>query len=114
MRTFSAIEIDEFASRRGVHRKDVESFLDTVGQFGSEEGALLNLYYDARLYGWNILTVRAIEAGIQTAYAEEVTNLKAVCDERSTPLPGAAYSLWPHPDRRVPPGQGAEKEIGIS
>jgi len=52
--TLSAIEIGEFASRRGAHEKDVESFLYTVGQPGTEEGALLNLYYDARLYNWNI------------------------------------------------------------
>jgi hypothetical protein len=40
--TLSAIEIGEFASRRGAHEKDVESFLYTVGQPGTEEGALLN------------------------------------------------------------------------
>jgi hypothetical protein len=43
MHTLSPIEIGEFASRRGADEKDVESFLDTVGQPGSEEGALLNL-----------------------------------------------------------------------
>jgi hypothetical protein len=43
--TLSAIQIGEFASRRGAHEKDVESFLYTVGQPGTEEGALLNLYY---------------------------------------------------------------------
>lgn len=114
MRTLSAVEIDEFASRSGAHRKDVESFLDTVGEAGTEEGALLNLYYDARLYGWDISTVWAIEAGIRAAYAEDMANLKAVCDERSTPLPGAAYSLWPHPDRRISPDQEPKKELGIS
>ena len=40
--TLSAIEFGEFASRRGAHEKDVESFLYTVGQPGTEEGALLN------------------------------------------------------------------------
>jgi hypothetical protein len=112
MRTLSAIEIDEFASRRGAHRKDVESFLDTVGQPGTEESALLNLYYDARLYSWNISTVKAIEAGIRAAYAEDVANLKAASVETSTPLPGAAYSLWPHPERRISPGQEPEEEVG--
>ena len=95
----SSIEIEEFASRRGAHEKDVESFLYTVGQPGTEEGALLNLYYDARLYDWNISTVRAIEAGIQLAYAEEAADLEATYDGISTPLPGAAYSFWPYSNR---------------
>lgn len=97
--TLSSIEIEEFASRHGVHRDDVEYFLRTVGQPGTEEGALLNLYYDARLYSWNILTIKAIEAGIQSAYAEEAANSGAIFHEISTPLPGAVYSLWPYSNR---------------
>jgi hypothetical protein len=96
--TLSAIEVEKFASRRGAHKDDVEYFLHTVGQAGTKEGALLNLYYDARLYGWNILTVRAIEAGIQSAYAEEVANSREIFEGVSTPLPGAPYSLWPYSD----------------
>jgi len=97
--TLSAVEIGEFASRRGAHEKVVESFLYTVGQPGTEEGALLNLYYDARLYNWDILTVNAIEAGIQLAYAEEEVNLGATYDGISTPLPSALYSLYPYSNR---------------
>ena len=97
--TLSAMEIGEFASRRGVHEKAVESFLYTVGQPGTEEGALLNLYYDARLYGWNISTVWAIEAGIHLAYAEETANLEASYDGIATPLPSAPYSLYPYSNR---------------
>jgi len=93
--TLSAIEIEEFASRSGAQKNEVEYFLHTVGQPGTEEGALLNLYYDARLHDWDILTIRAIEAGIQSAYAEEVANSAAIFDGVSTPLPGAPYSLWP-------------------
>jgi hypothetical protein len=95
----SAIDIEEFASRRGAHKKDVEYFLYTVGQPGTEEGALLNLFYDARLYSWNISTVRAIEAGIQSAYTEEATDFGAINNEILTPLPGAAYSFWPYSNR---------------
>jgi len=91
----SAIEIEEFASRRGAHKKDVEYFLYTVGQPGTQEGALLNLFYDARLYSWDILTIKAIEAGIQSAYAEDATIAVFVHDGIETPLPGAPYSLWP-------------------
>ncbi len=62
------------ASRRGVSRIDVENFLDSVGQTGTLEGELLNLYYNARLHRWNISTVRAIEAGTRLAYADEAVN----------------------------------------
>lgn len=99
VRTLSAIEIREFASRRGAHKNDVEYFLCTVGQSGNEEGALLSLYYDARLYNWNISTIKAIEAGIKSAYAEEAANSGAIFDGISTPLPGAIYSLWPYYNR---------------
>ncbi len=96
MHSLSIIEIEEFASRRGVHKKDVEDFLSTVGEPGTEGGALLNLYYDARLYNWNISTIRAIEAGIQSAYAEDSANAVATYNGIETPLPRRPYSLWPH------------------
>jgi len=90
------MEIEGFASRHGVHKEDVEVFLDTVGEAGTKDGALLNLYYDARLYNWNISTVRAIEAGIQSAYEEDATDAKEIHNNGIvTPLPGAPYSLWP-------------------
>ena len=95
MHSLSSKEIEEFASHHGVHKEDVEGFLGTVGEAGTEDGALLNLYYDARLYSWNISTVRAIEAGIKSAYAKEAANAKAIYNEIETPLPGAPYSLWP-------------------
>jgi hypothetical protein len=95
LHSLSAIEIEGFASRDGVHKEDVEEFLDTVGEAGTEGGALLNLYYDARLYNWEISTVQAIEAGIQSAYAEDATNAGTIYDGIATPLPGAPYSLWP-------------------
>jgi hypothetical protein len=99
VRTLSAFEIGEFASLDGAQKTDVEDFLCTVGQAGTEEGARLNLFYDARLYSWDILTVMAIEAGIKSAYAEEATDSEAVYDGISTPLPGAPYSLWPYNNR---------------
>ena len=95
MRSLSLDEIELFASHRGVSKRDVEDFLSTVGQAGTEEGALLNLYYDARLYNWNISTVRALEKGIKSAYAEESENAEIGYKELETPLPGAPYSLWP-------------------
>jgi hypothetical protein len=71
VQTLSAIEIEEFASRPGACKEDVEYFLYSVGQFSNEDGALLNLYYDARLYRWEISTIRAIEAGIKSVYEKE-------------------------------------------
>jgi hypothetical protein len=98
MRSLSTVEIDGFASRRGVRKDDVEDFLDAVGDAGSEECALLNLYYDARLYKWNISTVWAIEAGIKSAYTDKAKNAGAEetgHNRIATPLPGGPYSLWP-------------------
>jgi hypothetical protein len=95
LHSLSTMEIEGFASRDGVHKEDVEVFLDTVGEAGNEGGALLNLYYDARLYNWNISTVQAIEAGIQSAYANEAVNAGAIFNGVNTPLLGAPYSLWP-------------------
>ena len=72
---------------------------DTVGQAGTEEGALLNLYYDARVYEWNISTVRAIEAGIKSAYAEAALSGDAIEERLLAPLPGGHYSIWPQRDQ---------------
>jgi len=99
MHSLSINEIENFTSNRGVKKEYVEDFLDTVGQAGTEDGALLNLYYDARLYNWNISTVRAIESGIKSAYAKEAENAQAVEKEILTPLPGGHYSLWPQRNR---------------
>jgi hypothetical protein len=95
LHSLSTMEIEEFASRHGAHKEDVEVFLDTVGEAGTKGGALLNLYYDARLYNWNISTVQAIEAGIQSAYTESTANSGTINNGIATPLPGAPYSLWP-------------------
>jgi hypothetical protein len=98
MRTLSTSDIDEFASHNGACRRCVESFLDTVGQAGSEEGDLLSLYYDARLYSWDVPTVGAIEAGIRFAYAREaaaIAEAQAIDKVIESPLPAAHYSLWP-------------------
>jgi hypothetical protein len=95
LNSLSVNEIVQFSSRRGAHKKDVEYFLSTVGQAGTEEGALMNLYYDARLFSWNISTIRAIEAGIKSAYDENADGGHMVEKAIATPLPGGAYSLWP-------------------
>jgi len=98
MRSLSTNEIGIFASQSGAHKSDVEKFLDTVGQAGTEVGALLNLHYDARLYNWDLATVLAIEAGIRSAYAEVELSREAGRNSIETPLPGAHYSLWPQRD----------------
>ena len=95
MYSLSVNEIEKFSARRGVDKKVVEEFLDTIGQDGSEEHALLNLYYDARLFSWNISTVKAIEAGIRLVYSNEATDSEDIYDGMITPLPGAPYSIWP-------------------
>jgi hypothetical protein len=49
MYSLSIDEIDNFASYSGANKRVVEDFLTTVGQNETEEVALLNLYYDARV-----------------------------------------------------------------
>jgi hypothetical protein len=95
MHSLSINEIGSYSSKRGVEKRYVEDFLDSVGQAGTEEVALLNLYYDARLYSWNISTVRAIEAGIKSAYTKDVAKENLIGKIVTTPIPGAPYSLWP-------------------
>lgn len=97
MRTLPTKDIEELASRTGACRRDVENFLDTVGQSGTEEGDLLNMYYDARLYSWDIPTILAIEAGIRLAYTDDAAIVEARFKDKiiETPLPAAHYSLWP-------------------
>jgi hypothetical protein len=99
MRSLSIDEIGIFASHRGVDKRDVEDFLDTVGQAGTEEGALLNLYYDARVYNWNISTVKAIEAGIKSAYAKVPLSGDAIEERLLAPHTGGHYSKWPQRDQ---------------
>lgn len=55
-------EIEKFASRKDVRRIAVENFLMSM----SDEAFAnyLNLDMDARLYKWNIATVKAIKDGI--------------------------------------------------
>jgi hypothetical protein len=97
LRTLSTRDIDDFASHEGASRRSVESFLDTIGQAGTEEGDLLSLYYDAHLFSWDIPTIGAIEAGIRFAYANEaaITGAQAIDKVIESPLPAAHYSLWP-------------------
>jgi hypothetical protein len=85
MHMLSIDEIEKLTSHRGVSRAEAKNFLETVGRVGSLDSELLNLYYDARSYNWNISTVRAIEEGIRLAHEDETlrqdpisTNVKAV------------------------------------
>jgi hypothetical protein len=57
----TAARINQLASRKGVKKIAVENFLSTMG---SRDDALVNLGEDARSYGWNAATQRAIRTGI--------------------------------------------------
>ena len=65
MRSLTAEEIKRLASRKGVKRIAVENFLSTMGDNAAI--ASYNLALDARMYKWNIQTIRAIEDGIKLA-----------------------------------------------
>jgi hypothetical protein len=63
-------EIDKLASGPKVRRIAVENFLGTLPLGIGEEGNMINLDSDARSYGWNSQTRRAIERGIRLAFKE--------------------------------------------
>jgi hypothetical protein len=91
MHSLSLDEIERFASRRGVNKSAVKDFLSTVGLAGTEENALLNLYYDARLYDWNISTVETIKAGISLAFTDDRRRRHTEISSIDTPLPSSSY-----------------------
>ena len=68
MRKLTAEEIEKLAMRKGVKKIAVENFLMTVTNNANERDAWMNLEMDARLYKWNVKTVRAIGDGIQLAF----------------------------------------------
>jgi len=68
MRQLTSVEIEKYASRKGVKRVAVENFLGSIGYAGSLAGELRNMYDDARAYRWNSATQNAIAAGIKKAY----------------------------------------------
>ena len=68
MRKLTAEEIEKLAMRKGVKKIAVENFLVTMTNNANERDAWMNLEMDARLYKWNVKTVRAIGDGIQLAF----------------------------------------------
>ncbi|HID71577.1 MAG TPA: hypothetical protein EYP29_02385 [Thermoplasmata archaeon] len=66
MRELSLNEIKNLASRPKAKRIAVENFLFSMADL-SEREALYNLVLDARFYGWNLATIKAIKDGIKLA-----------------------------------------------
>lgn len=59
----------ELASGPGVRRIAVENFLGSISGSGMAEWEhLVNLAADARVYGWNAATVKAIRVGLALIY----------------------------------------------
>jgi len=65
MKNLSLEEIAKFANRKYVKKIAVENFLMSMGL--NYHFAQANMYKDARLYGWNKATIKAIDDG--TKYA---------------------------------------------
>jgi hypothetical protein len=65
IRSLTFQEIESFANRKDVCRDSVINFLMTVDNCGEYLNALSNLHSDAKLYGWNKQTVKAIYDGIK-------------------------------------------------
>lgn len=68
----STEDIETYASREGVKRIAVENFLMSIDtDTDALRGCLLNCHLDAKLYRWNVQTVRAIKDGIYELYNRE-------------------------------------------
>lgn len=66
MAKLDAAKIEKLASRKGVKRVAVENFLGTMDG-SNKSDAWWNLRADAKSYGWNDATVKAISDGIASA-----------------------------------------------
>lgn len=66
-------------------------FLDIERQAGTEEDALLNLYYDACLFSWSISTVQDIDGGIKSTYAKGGAEDHALESWARGLFPGKSY-----------------------
>lgn len=64
MRELTSEEIEILSNRAGVKKVAVENFLSTLTNNPSQEAAIQNLRYDARIYKWNESTIQAILDGI--------------------------------------------------
>ena len=67
MRALTSAEIESLASRPGVKRTAVESFLSTLYLPGGYRGNAGNARADARAYRWDEATVQAILDGVLLA-----------------------------------------------
>lgn len=67
MRSLTPSEIEKFASVKGVKRIAVENFLSSIDNDIGVMGNTMNAQMDARMYKWNTVTIRTIEAGIRAA-----------------------------------------------
>lgn len=68
LRALTSAEIEKLASRKGVKRIAVENFLGSM-HYGdaTPRDVYHNIQADAKSYGWNAATRKAIEAGLKLA-----------------------------------------------
>jgi hypothetical protein len=67
MRELTSTEVEKYASVKGGKRIAIENFLCTLDTSIGVMGNTMNAQMDARMYKWNTVTIRAIEAGIRAA-----------------------------------------------
>jgi len=68
MRQLTSDEISELANKPKVKKIAVENFLMTAIYNETKMHAEMNLSQDARLYKWNIETIRAIKDGLNQMF----------------------------------------------
>lgn len=71
--TLTTEQLEVLAARKGVNRIAVENFLASINleehlPYGARGNADANLSSDARAYGWNSATVKAIRDGLRQIF----------------------------------------------
>jgi predicted heme/steroid binding protein len=68
-RNLTSEELEEFAGRKGVRRIAIENFLMSAPIDIGLAGNLYNLQRDAKSYGWNSKTQKAISDGLKLIFS---------------------------------------------
>lgn len=70
-RTLSENEIKSLASGKNVRAIAVENFLGSLPPHTTREEDNANLWYDTKLYSWNVATQKAIREGLNLAFGSK-------------------------------------------
>jgi len=95
MQRLTKTEIEKYANVKGVKRVAVINFLSSLDPDIGAMGNTMNMHMDAKMYKWNEVTVRTIEAGIRAAFSSRTigkfggTILRIPAEPKKNPGKGA-------------------------